>query len=149
MSYAGNRREWLEYRYGRPTGKKVTLPEIFTGESRTHAREGILDKLRDWRLSPFENEASCRTGIRQTLCLKGHGWQVSDVTAESIVSEGLHLLGAERPDWNEGQRHYSIPRENCVRCGCAIDEADQTRGYRFCSTVCARAYKQHLSEELP
>lgn len=139
---------WKEYRYGSKP-KKISLPQVFGGESRTAAIDGLMTDMTGWNLSPFEREGECRAGVRQTLCLQGHSWPVADLAAQSLVSECLDRMGAERPDWEQGQRHYSIPRENCARCGCEIDEEDQARGFRYCSAECAKAYRQHLSDEVP
>lgn len=138
---------WKQYRYG--SAKKVSLAPIFKGERRESAVQGVLTSLRDWRFSQFEHEGSTRAGVRQALCLDGHGWDRSDAEAISLVKEGLHRLGAKRPDWEEGQWHYSVPRENCARCGGDIDIEDQARGFRYCSAMCAKAYRQHLSDQVP
>lgn len=138
---------WPEYRYG--SGKKVSLAPVFKGERRESAIQGVLTQLRDWRLSPFEYEGTTRAGVRQVLCLDGYGWDRSDAEALSLVKEGLRRIGAHRPDWEEGQWHYSVPRENCARCGCDIDLDDQARGFRYCSDVCAKAYRQHICDQVP
>ena len=138
---------WKEYRYG--SAKPVSVAPIFKGQRRESAIDGVLSSLRDWRFSPFEHEGATRAGVRQALCLDGHDWSRSDAEAAALVSEGLRRIGAERPDWEEGQWHYAVPRENCARCGCEIDAEDQARGFRYCSDVCARAYRQHLSDEVP
>lgn len=139
---------WREYRYGSKK-KPVTLAPIFRGKHREHAIEGILTRLRDWRQSPFEHEGPARAGVRSALCLAGHGWERADLEAASLVADGLKRIGARRPSWDEGQWQYANPRETCYRCGGAIDEYDQGRGYRYCSDLCARATRQHFSDELP
>lgn len=139
---------WREYRYG-SNKKPVTLAPIFKGKSRDNAIDGILTVLRDWRQSPFEHEGSTRAGVRSALCLAGYGWQRADNEAAALVSTALHLIGAKRPSWDEGQWQYTHPRENCYRCNRPIDDEDQARGFRYCSDVCARATRQHFSDELP
>lgn len=138
---------YAEYRYG--STKPVSVAPIFKKERRESAIQGALTRLRDWRYSPFEHEGTCRAGIRSALCLDGHDWKRSDAEAASLIAESLHRLGAKRPSWDEGQWHYAVPREQCARCGGGIDDADQARGFRYCSDVCARAYRQFLSDQVP
>jgi hypothetical protein len=136
-----------EYRYGTPKPKKHE--RIYRGEARQHVVQRAMDVLRDWRLSPFENEGTCRSGIRSALCLNGHGWHRADQEAAAIVAEGLRLLGATRPSWDQGQKEYVVPRENCSWCGVDIpDEFLHGRfNVRFCSDVCAKAAIAHRDYE--
>lgn len=141
-----------EYRYGPPedarpitlAGPKKHVP-IFRGEKRTHAVNRALDVMRDWRQSPFEHEGPVRAGIRSALCLAGHGWHRSDQQAAEIVAEALRLMGAKRPTWEQGQRHYVEPRENCKWCGIELEPGDMVAG--FCSEEHARFARQHWGFE--
>ncbi|MCR5856581.1 hypothetical protein [Mesorhizobium sp. J428] len=125
---------WDEYRYG--SGKSVTVAPIFRGEKRTHVIGLVMDAMRDWRQTPFESEGPVRAAIRSSLCLKGYGWARSDAQSAEVVTTALHLLGAERPGWEEGQRHYAEPRENCRWCYVLLSLEDQR--YGFCSREHAR-----------
>lgn len=135
----GWQRGWSEYRHG--TRKPITLHQlkpapISSGERRKHFIAAAMDILRDWRLSPFEHEARARSGLRSGLCLQGYGFERSEAEAAEVVAEGLRLLGAVRPSWEQGQREYVEPRENCAWCGRPKDQYQLTR--RFCSPHCAR-----------
>lgn len=126
------------------SGKKEDrrkLAPIHKGQKRDHLVQKVMDLLRDWRQSPFEHEASCVYGLRSALCLQGYGWHRSDAEARSVVAEGLRLLGPERPSWEQGQREYVTPRENCNWCGVDLPEEllTGTRSVNFCSEVCARS----------
>lgn len=118
---------------------------IYRGEARQHLVQRVMDVLRDWRLSPFENEGAATAGLRGALCLKGYGWEKANREASEIVAEGLRLLGAVRPTWEQGQREYSVPKENCSWCYGPIGD-DLLRDQRrtsYCSDVCARAAIAH------
>lgn len=147
----GLRAGWTEYRYGTENARPISLagPKrialIFRGEKRSHAIDRAMDVLRDWRQSPFEHEGATRAGIRSALCLRGYDWRRSDWQAEEIVSGALRLLGAERPTWEQGQRHYIEARENCKWCGVELDPGDQVAG--FCSVEHARAAHIHWGFE--
>ena len=134
---------------------KVTLPKIpepyrpiFRGEKRSAMIRAVMDQMRDWRLSPFESEASMHHGLRSGLCLDAHGWKRSAIEATMLVGEALRLLGAERPSFAEGQRQYTIPRENCLWCNVPLSEVEGVRpSQRFCSPECARFHLTHRDLE--
>ncbi|MDB5541230.1 MAG: Bacteriophage Lambda NinG protein [Devosia sp.] len=114
------------------------------------ARDAVIDKaasiLRRGVTSKFEFEAECRHGIRCGLIGHGHGWQAADAEAASLVAAALNSIGAVRPPWAVGQPEATIPRENCQRCGKAIDDEDLTAGRRYCSEACAQAAKAFREE---
>lgn len=110
---------------------------ILRGERRKHVVNEIFEVLKDWRYSRFENEGPAHHGLRAALCLDGFRWGLADIEADLIVQEGLRRLGAKRPSYEEGQWHYTVAPEQCVWCLGAIDDGDQTRGFRFCSPMCA------------
>jgi hypothetical protein len=141
---------WTEYRYGDPKAKPITLAgkkpkQIFKGKDRDRLVDKVMDALRDWRQSPFENEGPVRAGLRSALCMKGHGWHPSDHEASEIVRESLRRIGAVRPTWEQGQRYYADPRENCRWCFGSIAEEDMSgnRNRLFCSDHCRRAAYVH------
>lgn len=141
---AKRRDQWAGYRtYRYGSAAPVTLPRVFTGEKRKSAAARVMDVLRDWRSTPFEHEGSARAGIRASLCLQKHSWQVADNEAAALIEEALHLLGAKRPTWLEGQPQYTIPVECCQNCGGPLEAEDMANHRRFCSTECTAAARQY------
>lgn len=98
-------------------------------------------RIRNWRQSPFEHEASLRSGLRAAFCLLGYDWARSDHEAAIIVAAALKHIAPRRPRWEEGQREYVIPAENCCWCGRGLDVQlnRRSRLYRYCDEVCAAA----------
>lgn len=139
---------WSEYRYGK-TRKPVTLPRIYSGAQKDHIVSSVMDTMREWRLSPFENEAACVIGIRSALCLHGFSWAASDFEATAVVAEGLRLLGAKRPTWEQGQPEYSVASENCRSCAGALPDRapDGARARHFCSADCARFFLSNRQQK--
>lgn len=147
-------RSYSSWRYGAEK-RLISLPPVFNKDKRSSVVSKLMDVMRDWRSSPFEHEATCRHSIRSALCLQGNSWPASDQEAARVVAESLMRLGAERPTWDEGQREYVTPRENCYWCGglLAEDAYAGNRKDRFCSSACARSaiasrnfgmhYRQH------
>lgn len=142
----GGHSGWKEYRYGDSNARPITLAsqkpkQIFRGKDRDHVVNEALNVMRDWRSTPFEYEGPVRAGLRSALCMKGHGWAISDHEAGEIVREGLRRIGATRPTWDQGQRYYSDPRENCRWCYAPIAPEDMSGGRSrlFCSDHCRRA----------
>lgn len=141
---------WSQYRHGNPKARPISLAgqklhPILRGEQRKHAVDAAMDAMRDWRQSPFEHEGPTRAGIRAAFCLAGYNWHRSDQQAAEITAEALRFLGAKRPTWEEGQRHYVEPRENCKWCCAPIDDGDRLAG--FCSLEHARAAQQNWGFE--
>lgn len=150
--YAG----WSDYRHGAEERKPVSLASVsIATKSKPIVRKAqrgqfvsaVMDRLRDWRLSPFENEAAVRCAVRNYFVARHHGWEPADGEAMRLVSEALHLMGAERPSWLEGQWIHTAPRENCLWCQGPIDDEDQARGRRFCSRECARVTLEKRARE--
>lgn len=119
---------------GKPQPKPAKL---LRGERRAHAVDSVMDRLRDWRLSPFEYEGECRHALRSGFCLGGVAWWRADFEAAEIVAEGLRLLGAQRPSWEQGQREAVDVSAFCFTCGSAMGSARDRRNERFCSPGCA------------
>lgn len=128
---------YRQYRHGET--RKPTLPKIYSGSARASLIDKVMDEMRDWRFTPFENEGPMTHALRSTLCLDGNAFERADMEARSVVGQVLHDLGAERPSWEQGQPEYVDPRENCTRCGKTILEVYGHKSYRFCSEVCAKA----------
>jgi hypothetical protein len=122
--------------------RPISLAPIYKRDTREHLVNRLFDAMVDWRYSPFENEGPARHALRSALCLQGYGWSRADHEAANLVAEALRRLRAQRPSWEQGQREYLEPRENCRRCGGQLPE-EHLRGGRyiaFCSFVCAKAH---------
>lgn len=114
---------------------------------RNHLIDRVAAILRTGETSKFEFEASCRHGLRSSLCLQGWSWADADQLAAEIVAAALNRIGAERPSWKEGQPEYTQEgviiehRATCLRCrGGPLPEGH----WKFCSSLCANAHKQSL-----
>lgn len=122
---------------------RIAPPEkrIFTGDAKKHRVNIIMDMLRDWRLTPFENESAIRAGIRSSLCLQGYAWQRSDEEAATLINNAFMNMGVKRPTWEQGQPEYTVPRETCLWCAGAMPANYLTEGkkFRYCSSACAKA----------
>ncbi len=144
-TWVGMASQYKEYRYGTP--RNVGLPGVKSvrpavrGQRRKEVVSDIIDLLRGWHYSPFEYEGAARAGLRSGLVLAGSRWPVADFEAEQIVAEGLAVLGAKRPSWEEGQPRSLDRGDVCVHCGKPMpeDQVSSGRNVRFCSPECARA----------
>lgn len=87
----------------------------------------------------FAFEASCRHGIRASMCLDGAPWQRADDRAALIVTLALHRIGAStRPSWIDGQPEAQDTEHHwCAVCGGPVPE---TRS-RYCGEDCRRIGK--------
>ncbi|MBV2144401.1 hypothetical protein KUG47_12945 [Falsochrobactrum sp. TDYN1] len=135
-----------EYRYG---NKPKKIERIYKGDARNHKITEVMNALRDWRLSHFENEGAVFHGLRSALCLEGHSFARSEREASSLISAAFTYLGYARPSWEQGQREYSLPEEYCNWCYTEMPE-EQWQGIRkarFCSPVCAKAALEHRDFE--
>ncbi|WP_457662032.1 hypothetical protein [Sinorhizobium medicae] len=125
--------------------RKSKPKSLLAGDARKHVVNQVMDVLRGWRASPFEYEASTRAGLRVGLIMRGHGWEAAHCEAHALVQEGLRLLGAKRPTWEQGQREYTIAEEDCNWCGLPLPEGSRSDGRRrrFCSALCAQSAFTH------
>ncbi|WP_299671500.1 hypothetical protein [uncultured Roseobacter sp.] len=96
----------------------------------------------------FGLEGALQAALRADLCLRGWHWVDAHQAATDIV-EGAHsLLGADRPDWYEGQPEYVIAggvliaRTRCKRCHKKLPEGR----LKFCSGLCSSSEKQALAK---
>lgn len=138
--YAG----YSDWRYGgqrAPISLAGRSADRSSAAKRQHIVDKVVDLMRGWRSTPFEREGPIRAGLRSSFCLKGVRWHHADMEAASIVATALSILGAERPTWEQGQREFVIPRENCSWCEDPIPEKYLGSGFtkRFCSDECARS----------
>ncbi len=145
MAKRNKKRNWQKhahagytaYRYGEKT-KKPTLPQVFKGAVRKTAINDIIDALDDWRNSPFENEGAVHHGLRSALCLKGLSWTISNHEAVALLAEAFGRMGCARPSWEEAQRWYTEPQENCRCCGKPLlGVLKNGSRVMYCSTECA------------
>lgn len=141
--YSGG--NWPEYRYGKVEPRPVYNPAKASRarviKDKALKREVVAQTaatLRTWETTPFQFEAACRHGLRQSFCEKGHGWQPSDDAAADIVAEALANNGAKRPSYDEGQWEYTVSPDFCVGCQGPLDEVAIVRRQRFCSIECAK-----------
>lgn len=92
-------------------------------------------------------EGTLRASLRADLCLRGWSWSVADQAARDIVAGAHRLIGAERPDWYEGQPEWTIEagtlieRTRCVRCHKPLPEGH----YKYCSGLCSAAHHMRQS----
>ena len=119
-----------------------------TKDRRRQLVDAMMAVLREGESSMFEFEASCRHGLRASLCLKGWGWTEADELSAAIVNSALHLIGAVRPTWGEGQPEWTqngsgalIARTRCIRCRRRLEETQA----KFCSALCGNAHHMALS----
>lgn len=137
---------WTDYRYGAAEPRPISLAgerpkPVMTKDKRRHVVNQVIDMMRPWNQTPFEHEGTIRSG----LCLDGHDWHSADREAATIVAQALTIIDVPRPTWEQGQRYYAGPRENCKWCYGPIAEEDMTGGRSrvFCSDVCARSSYVH------
>lgn len=143
---------YSEFRYG-STGNQAVYNPLkgkrryrMNADKRKHLVCEITKIMRNWRFTPFENEGACRSGLRSAMCLSGSSWALADQEAQSIVEEALTVMRATRPTLVQGQREYSVPRENCAWCYGEIDSESVNQGHRFCSEYCASMSKLRSNE---
>src|SRR5690606_21909300 len=112
---------------------------VFAGEQREHVERRVIQILREGQSSPFEHEGTVRHGLRSSLCLTGVGWNTADREAANIVGAALSAIGAKRPSFEEGQRQYSTPLENCQWCGLELEKTHHAgrRVAPYCDEICA------------
>lgn len=102
-------------------------------------QEGIATSL-------FAYEGRFIAEMRASLCLIGWPWPIADQAARELVAEALRRINAKRPDWNEGQREWTIQagtliaRTRCITCHKPLT-GEQVK---FCSTLCANRWHKRL-----
>lgn len=88
--------------------------------------------------SVFGLEGPLRAALRSDFCLQGWGWLSADLMARDLLAEVFTRIGAERPDWYEGQPEWAIKagtlieRTRCVRCHKPLPDGNR----KFCSRLC-------------
>tara|TARA_R110002049_G_scaffold160685_3_gene325666 strand:+ start:550 stop:966 length:417 start_codon:yes stop_codon:yes gene_type:complete len=92
-------------------------------------------------------EGVLRAALRSSLCLLGWHWGDAQQAATDIVGAAHSLLGAERPDWYEGQPEYVvaedllIERTRCRRCHKPL----QGNCRKYCSALCRSGHHHALN----
>jgi hypothetical protein len=132
-----------------PAPPKKRHKPIYVGDQREHIIQRTIDLMRDWRSTPFEFEGTARYAIRATLCADGFAWSQADDEAAQLTSAALNRMGATRPTYEQGQREYLIPNEDCSWCQRPIDPTMLTGQFsvRFCSEICGRAALRYRDYE--
>lgn len=103
--------------------------------------------LRRGEPTVFAFEGLMRTSIRARLCLKGWGWDDADIAADGVVAAALNMIGAERPDWRQGQPDYvndgaaRMELTRCAHCGRSLPDGK----WKFCSTQCVASYHRNIA----
>lgn len=135
----------------------VRKPRQINRDRRQHLIQLAADILKRGTSSKFEFEASCHSGIRQSLCLQGWSWADADLAAADVVGSALNQIGAVRPTWYEGQPEWTQPayspveRVLCERCATRIPHGrgDGTgTAARYCSDLCSRAARTDRHKRL-
>ncbi|WP_240643479.1 hypothetical protein [Paracoccus siganidrum] len=97
--------------------------------------------------SIFGLEGPLRAGLRADFCLQGWGWLSADLMARDLLAEVFKRIGAERPDWYEGQPEWTIEagtlieRTRCVRCHKPLTGEQR----KYCSRICATSHHNHIA----
>lgn len=135
---------WREYRYGEQDARKKRHKRILSGDRREHRLIEIVDFLKGGRSTVFEFEGYCRAGLRSAFCLLGYDWDRSDAEAAELIERAFRRIGVDRPTWQQGQREYTVAREDCSWCGRVVPAELLKDGLsiKFCSDVCARSAYQ-------
>lgn len=116
--------------------RKNTIAGEVAGVIRLSFQAGEIASL-------FGLEGPLRSAMRADLCMRGWQWSDADQAARDVVATAHSLLGAERPDWYEGQPEYVIApgvlieRTRCAWCHKRLPEGRP----KFCSDTCKSAYK--------
>lgn len=97
--------------------------------------------------SLFGLEGPLRAGIRADLCRQGWRWQDADDMARDMLAEAFRVVRAIRPDWDEGQREWTIHAGTLIertRCACCHGPLPEGH-HKFCGRGCAASHQQRLS----
>lgn len=90
-----------------PTLKAIPQAQAkrLNGDRRSRLVDIVMTVLKTGEPTHFAFEASCRHGLRGSLCLQGWNWHDADTVAAEIVETALRQIGAQRPTWQQGQRN--------------------------------------------
>lgn len=152
---------YTSYRYGTDykTSRDLAVPIHDINESAKHwnprkphkarlpkpARERIvamlMDMLRDWENSPWEDEAETLYALRAVFLQMGWAWSLSDAEAADLLRLAYSRLGQgieRRPKWEEGQAYVTTSHTLCNWCAGPLDPFAIEIGNRFCCKEHAR-----------
>ncbi|MER9199664.1 hypothetical protein NKH74_10645 [Mesorhizobium sp. M0933] len=124
------------------TKRRAVHKAVFNGKKQEVIVDRLATILKSSNVSVFQYEAPARHGLRQAMLAKGFAWQRSDDEAHRLISAAFHRIGAVRPTWQQGQREYTIARENCSWCRGELDDEQIARNERFCCGEHAKAAVQ-------
>ncbi|RIK96976.1 MAG: hypothetical protein DCC74_08975 [Proteobacteria bacterium] len=119
-------------------------------DRRRHLVATVANILEAGEPTKFAFEASCRHGIRSSLCAQGWRWQEADAIAADIVATALRSIGTQRPTWQQGQPEWTqegfapVLRTRCAHCGRQLPEIDGTNRI-YCSEVCSSVRRSRLT----
>lgn len=128
----------------------TATPRRLNKDRRRHLVTTVAKILMAGEPTKFSFEAPCRHGIRSSLCAQGWHWQEADTIAADIVATALRRIGAQRPNWQQGQPEWTqdgfapILRTRCVHCGRPLPESDGTNRI-YCSEACSNVHRGRLS----
>jgi hypothetical protein len=117
-------------------------PKRLTKDRARSIREKIVPVMREVEPTPFAAEGPCRAGIRSSLCLQGWPWLDADTAAAEVVAAALHVVGARRPTWYQGQPDFAQPGvtpivyDRCRQCRGPIPEGRRA----FCCIDCKQIF---------
>ncbi|TPJ28020.1 hypothetical protein [Mesorhizobium sp. B2-7-2] len=123
---------------------KSRKPRLLNQDRRRHLVDTAVKILKAGDPTYFEFEASCRHGLRSSLCLQGWSWNDAENAAADVVSAALKQIGAVRPTWDEAQGLVleqgatKLERAHCVRCSAPIPAGEAVAG-KYCDDLCRHA----------
>ena len=132
-----------------PQVRVIQKKKKISKEKKTFITGRIAAVLKAGEPTYFAFEGSCRTGVRLALVKQGWNWSEADTIAAEVVAIALHIIGAKRPTWYQGQPAWTeecaipIKRERCKRCHSPLPEDH----WIFCSRECASFYHEEKSRE--
>lgn len=130
-----------------PRAARKAKPRRLNKDRRRHLVATVANILEAGEPTKFAFEASCRHGIRSSLCAHGWRWAEADAIAADIVATALRSIGAQRPTWQQGQPEWTQEgfaptlRTRCIRCHKPLEGIQR----RFCSALCASGHSNTLA----
>lgn len=135
----------------RAVAQKARTLRVLNSDRQKHLINQVLEILKQGAPTVFCFEGACRRGLRSSLCLQGWSWDAADFAAAQIVSRALARLGAERPNWQQGQPEWTqdgfspIERTRCIYCGGVIPPEKIARSViaevKYCSDQCGNIHR--------
>lgn len=110
---------------------KAKLPK----QARERIVSMLMDMLRGWENSPWEDEAETLYALRAVFLQMGWAWSLSDAEAADLLRLAYSRLGQgieRRPKWEEGQAYVTTSHTLCNWCAGPLDPFAIEIGNRFC-----------------